>query len=110
LVSMPPSSRCISKLMSRIINLLLIIALNKTKFLLYGTQPKINIQRLLGSTKDRRVGGHESGMTMALRTMSLPAQVLHNGLHNLILSLLDLLRPSKDLHKGWVQGRRRRER
>ena len=55
----PPSLRGIMKLMSSKKNLLMWLTLNKAMLLFNDIKPEIRIKRILGATKDGRVGAEE---------------------------------------------------
>ena len=66
----PPSPRGIMKLMSSKKNLLMWLTLNKTQLFFNDIEPEIRIKRILGATKDGRVGTEEFPEPVHLRLSS----------------------------------------
>ena len=102
----PPSPRGVMKLMSSKKNLLMWLTLNKTKLLFNDIEPEICIKRILGATKDGRVGAEEIPEPVHLRLgpWTMIAGIVH---------LIDYVRhkfslSSQNVHEGWVNRRIRK--
>jgi len=66
----PPSPGSVMKLVSGKENLLMWLTLNKTKLFFNDIEPEIHIKRILGATKDGRVGTEEFPEPVHLRLSS----------------------------------------